>query len=150
MILDRLDQASRYEMIHPLFGKGFEILRSTDWMCEPPGVRVVIPDRLTVTVADVEGRGRNAARLENHERFLDIQYVVRGEESIGWSHISDAGTPIEVYNKEKDIVFFNGVPEAWITVPPNHFVIFFREDTHAPLAGDGPLRKVVVKVAVAG
>jgi len=150
VILDRLDQCSRYETIHPLFAKAFEILRSTDWINEPPGKRAIIPDRLLVIVEDVDGRGRNAARLESHERFLDVQYIVRGEESIGWSHISDAGTPVEVYSAGKDIAFFNGVPQAWISVPPSHFVVFFREDTHAPLAGDGPLRKVIVKVAVAG
>jgi beta-galactosidase beta subunit len=33
-------------------------------------------------------------------------------------------------------------------VPAGHFAIFFPEDAHAPLAGEGHLVKAVVKVAV--
>lgn len=150
MILDKLGQASRYESMHPLFAQAFAVLRSTDWAAEPAGRRELVPGRLMAIVADGEGRGPARARLETHEQFIDIQYVVAGEDSIGWSHISDAGLSAESYSAEKDIAFFKGAPRAWITVPPGHFAIFFPEDAHAPLAGHGSLRKVVVKAAVAG
>lgn len=150
MIFDRLEQSSRYAMLHPLFAEAFDVLRSTNWLKEPPAARVIIPDRLTANAADVEGRGYRLARLEAHRRFLDIQYVVQGEDRIGWSHVADAGAIAEPYSAEKDITFYAGIPKAWVSVPTGHFVIFFTDDAHAPLAGDGPLRKVVVKVAIAG
>jgi beta-galactosidase beta subunit len=35
-----------------------------------------------------------------------------------------------------------------VTVAPGSFGIFFPEDAHAPAAADGPIHKVVLKVAV--
>jgi beta-galactosidase beta subunit len=53
------------------------------------------------------------------------------------------------YDAEKDIVFFDDAPETWFRVPAGSFAVFFPEDAHAPLAGEGEVRKVIVKVAVA-
>jgi beta-galactosidase beta subunit len=33
-------------------------------------------------------------------------------------------------------------------VPTGHFAIFFPEDAHAPMAGEGPMYKLVAKVEV--
>jgi biofilm protein TabA len=35
-----------------------------------------------------------------------------------------------------------------VTIPQGSFGIFYPEDAHAPMGSDGPLHKVVVKVAV--
>jgi biofilm protein TabA len=35
-----------------------------------------------------------------------------------------------------------------VATPPGTFAIFFPEDAHAPMAGEGLIHKVVVKVAV--
>jgi beta-galactosidase beta subunit len=45
-----------------------------------------------------------------------------------------------------DIGFVKDQPTLWIPVPPGSFAVFFPEDGHAPLAGDGPLRKIVLKI----
>jgi biofilm protein TabA len=148
MILDRLDQAARYEAVHPLFKQAFDLLRSTDWGREAIGSKTIIPDRLKVIVMDVTGKGRDAARLETHECFIDIQYTVRGAETIGWSHTQDAGAVADAYNDAKDIAFWAGRPSTWLELPAGCFGVFFPEDAHAPVAGAGPARKVVVKVAV--
>jgi beta-galactosidase beta subunit len=52
------------------------------------------------------------------------------------------------YSEEKDLEFFEEVPEVWVTVPEGHFVIFFPEDAHAPMAGEGAMNKLVGKVRV--
>jgi biofilm protein TabA len=49
---------------------------------------------------------------------------------------------------EKDYEFFTDEPQAWIRVCAGNFVIFFPEDAHAPLCGEGQVHKVVLKVAV--
>jgi YhcH/YjgK/YiaL family protein len=92
-----------------------------------------------------DGRGRDAARLEAHRRYIDIQYTVRGEE-IGWTPRSSCGAADGGFDEGKDIGFFRDAPAAWVRVPPGSFAIFFPEDAHAPLAGRGALVKAIVKI----
>jgi biofilm protein TabA len=52
------------------------------------------------------------------------------------------------YSEERDIAFFSDRPAAWLPLAQGQFMVFFPEDAHAPLAADGPLHKVVVKLLV--
>lgn len=148
MIVDRIEESARYAATHPLFEQAFKILASTDWLKEPAGNRPIIEGKLSVIVSDYAGRGQDAARLETHRRFIDIQYTVTGTEVIGWAHTRDGGPVSEPYSEQKDIAFQSGRPETWVVLPPGRFAIFFPADAHAPLAGTGSGRKVIVKVAV--
>ena len=49
------------------------------------------------------------------------------------------------YDPIKDIVFFRDAPENLITVRAGQLIVFFPEDAHAPLIGDGGIvRKLVL------
>ena len=50
------------------------------------------------------------------------------------------------YNAEKDITFFEGLAETYITVKPGMFAIFFPQDGHAPGITPEGVKKVIVKV----
>lgn len=86
-------------------------------------------------------------KLEGHRKYIDIQYVISGDESMGWSPRSDVA-PSENYDAEKDLEFFEGSPESIVQVPPGSFAVFLPTDAHLPCIGKGPIHKVVVKVAV--
>jgi YhcH/YjgK/YiaL family protein len=148
MILDTLDQADRYSHLHPLFARAFAFLRSNDLSVLPAGSVAIDEERLYANVDDVAGRGEEGSRVEAHRRYIDIQLTVSGEERIGWISLRDCREPDGDFAALRDIGFFRDRPSSWFAVPPGHFAIFWPEDAHAPLAGDGPIRKVVVKVAV--
>lgn len=147
MILKHVDEAERYESINPGFRAAFEFLRRHDLATLAPGRYPIDADRVFAIVDDTVGRGRAAARLEAHRRYIDVQFVVSGTEVIGWAPVARCtiDTP---YDEAKDILFSSDPPVTWLTLPAGTFVVFFPEDAHAPLAGTGPLRKVVIKVAV--
>lgn len=147
MILDTLDQADRYASLHPGFAPGFAFLREAPLAELQPGRHEIDGERVFAIVATDEGRGRDGARLEAHRRYIDIQLVVEGNEVIGWSELTCCTNVESPYDAEKDIVFFRDRPATWMDLAPGHFCIFFPEDAHAPLAGQGLVRKIVVKVA---
>ena len=147
MILDSLSNSMCYAEKHPLFQAAFDFLADKELDRLPPGKYILNADSLYAVVSRDEGRGRDAARLEAHRRYIDIQFVAAGEELIGWRDLSSCRTRAQAYDSGKDIEFFADEPERWVSVPPGSFAIFFPEDAHAPLAGCGPVRKVVVKVA---
>ena len=148
MILSTLSQSNRYAALHPLFPRAFNYIRDTDLHQLAPGVHQIIEDKLFAIVEHVHGRTREAAKLECHRRYIDIQLVLEGDEQMGWKQLSDCHDPVDEYIAERDIRFFNDAPSTWIATPPDCFCIFFPEDAHAPLVGEGNIRKVIFKIAV--
>ncbi|MEE9368243.1 MAG: YhcH/YjgK/YiaL family protein, partial [Pontiella sp.] len=49
---------------------------------------------------------------------------------------------------EKTHTFFESAPLSIVQVPPGSFTLFLPTDAHLPCIGDGPIHKVVIKVAV--
>ena len=148
MILDRLENAVRYLGVHPGFAAAFDFLRQNDLGELPLGRHDVDGDRLYTIVVKDHGRGRKDAKLEAHRGYIDIQYAYAGEDLIGWRTVTSCATVVQPFDSEKDAVLFADEPHAWIATPPGTFAIFFPEDAHAPMAAEGTMHKVVMKVAV--
>lgn len=93
-------------------------------------------------------------RMEGHDKFIDIHYLVSGEEWIGVmpKHMSPGQK--ESY-PERDLYFYEGEgEETKVLLKPGRFLVCFPEDLHRPLCA-GPegcltVCKVVVKVALDG
>jgi len=148
MILTPLDAADAYVTLHGGFAAAIAFLRSADIAKLPPGKHEVDGERLFVLIAEDPGRGRDGAPLEAHRRYIDLQLVVDGVDTMGWRPLSNCRQPHGEFDAAKDIVFFDDAPATWFDVPAGSLAIFFPNDAHAPLAGEGRPRKAVVKVAV--
>lgn len=148
MIFSTLSLSASYVPLHPLFPRAFDYIRDTDLHALTPGVHQIIDKQLFVIVEEANGRTRAEAKLEAHRKYIDIQLVLEGTDEMGWKALVDCHQPIDEHNAERDIRFFADEAATWISTPANHFCIFFPEDAHAPLIGNGPIRKVIFKVAV--
>lgn len=148
MILDLLVQSGRYAGLHPGFPRAFAFLAATDLAALPPGKHPIDGDRLYVSIDHKDGRGRDGAKLEAHRRYIDIQLTIDGDEEIGWLPLAACGSPPAGFDESKDVGFFDVPVTTWLAVPRGAFAIFFPDDVHAPLAGRGPLKKAIVKIAV--
>ena len=149
MILDTLAQADRYSMLHPLFARAFDYLRSTDLGALTPGRHDVEGAQLFALVEDCAGRTRAEAQLECHRRYIDIQLVLAGVDEMGWRPLAECVAPSTDYDAARDIRFFDDAPASWIATPPGSFCLFFPDDAHAPLVSAGRIRKVVLKIELA-
>jgi biofilm protein TabA len=146
MVLDSLSNWRRYAALHPRFDRAFAYVMRTDLAAHPPGRVEIDGERIYVSIDHVDGRGHEAARLEAHAKYIDIQVTIAGEEVIGWRALADCERPEAAPDDAKDVRFYGDRPDTWLAVPRGHFAIFFPEDAHAPLAGTGQVRKAVVKV----
>lgn len=148
MIIDCLANAARYEALHPAFAEAFAQLRAGAWEHLAAGRHEHAGEALYVSVVREAGRGRAAARLEAHRRYIDIQYIVAGADLIGWRPTGTCGLPDGAFDANKDLGFFRDPAEVWCNLVPGSFAILFPEDAHAPMAGTEDMHKIVVKVAV--
>ena len=148
MIHDTLENADRYAVLHPLFPRAIEFMRNSNLRALDPGIHVIIDKQMFAIVELVSARVREAAKLECHRRYIDIQLVLEGRDEMGWKSLNDCHTPLAEFNTEKDIQFFTDNIDTWVATHSSEFCIFFPQDAHAPLVGTGKIHKVVIKIAV--
>ena len=148
MIFDHLDNADRYVALHPGFAQGFAFLHQTGLDTLATGRYEIDGDRVYALVFEDDGNGRNNAVLEAHQRYLDVQFTVSGLECIGWKSTPACASLHAPYDAQNDAVLFSDASTIWIEVPAEHFVVLWSHDAHAPMNGNGRIRKVVFKIAV--
>lgn len=147
MILDRLSNWPSYAAMHPLFPQAFRFLIEADWDSLKDGRIPIQGDEIFVLLSSDHGRGREKSPLEFHRRYWDIQLVLSGNEEMGWLPLTACSLVAQTYDPVRDIGFFADTPQGWFAVAPGQFSVFTPQDAHAPLAGQGLIRKAVVKVA---
>lgn len=149
MILDTIRNAERYSYLHPLFKAAFEYIKNTDLLNAPEG-KGDIADGLKYIISNGTGRTAEAslAKFECHDKNIDIQLCISGRETIGWKPREKCAGPNGDYNPEKDVRFFSDAPDMFFQLTDGQFVIFYPEDVHAPMIGEGTIKKLVIKVKI--
>jgi biofilm protein TabA len=118
---------------------------------ELPDGRVEIDgERVFALVQRYETLNPGAPKFECHRKYIDVQYIVSGEEVIGWTPV-ERMTITEAYDADRDICFGASSGE-WTAVRllAGQMAVLYPDDGHAPkLAARAPSRvmKIVVKVA---
>ncbi len=148
MIVNSLKGLKELVSLNPHFAKVCDYLSGIDLAMLEDGRYEIDGDKAYVTVKDHQLKKKEDARVEAHDKYIDIQIVIRGTESFGWVSRSDCKTVQTPMNEEKDIIFYADAPTTYVTLSSGQMVIFFPGDGHAPLVGDGTVRKAIVKVAV--
>ena len=146
MILDTLENAAKYAGLKMGISEAFGFLDQPGLAELAAGEYEILGDRVFAIIMHENGRKVGDAELEGHRKYIDIQYVISGEESMGWKAREGLVNSVD-YDEEKDLEFFEGEADSILRVPPGSFAIFLPTDAHLPLLGNGPIHKVVVKVA---
>lgn len=147
MVVDTLENLEKYASLNPLFAQAIEYLKSTDLNAIEAGNKVELKGKdLVVNFAQTKPKTKEEAKLETHNKFIDIQIPLSGVEVMGYTPGKDCVPADAAYNAEKDITFFEGLAESYIAVEAGMFAIFFPQDGHAPGITETGVKKVIVKV----
>ncbi len=149
MIIESIENASKYTSIHPLFAQAFEYIRNTDLAAIEIG-KYQIAEGLLAIVSNKKGMTaeESTAKFECHNANIDIQYCISGVETLGWKPRQSCKSEREPYNLEKDVLFYTDKPDMFFQLSDGQFAIFFPEDVHAPMIGEGEIKKLVIKVKI--
>uniref|UniRef100_UPI004056A97B YhcH/YjgK/YiaL family protein n=1 Tax=Alistipes sp. TaxID=1872444 RepID=UPI004056A97B len=146
MIVDSLKNAHLYYTVAPRLKEAFEALAQFDLESLAPGKYEIRGEEIFLNLVERELKSKQEAKLEVHDKYIDVQIVLRGQEGFGWSERADMKLPQSEFNQEKDIQFFDDQPQTYYTLREGQFTILLPEDSHAPLVGEGPIRKAIIKV----
>ena len=148
MILDSLKNCALYYAVNPRFEKAFDYILNSDIEKLAPGKYEIEGKDIFLNIVERGLKSPEEAKLEVHNDYIDIQIVLKGVESFGWSERKDMTQPQSEFNQEKDIQFFYDKPQTYYTLKEGQFTILLPEDSHAPLVGEGDIRKAIIKVRV--
>ncbi len=153
MIVDTLANRNLYRHISPRIAQALEHLADTDFSQLEVGSYELDGKNLFVIVNDYETQPREIEPFEVHQQYIDVQYVVSGEEEFGYLPLADQ-TPSRPYFAKHDYAEYdyqsNKDLAAFIPLKAGMFALFFPGDMHMPgtSATAQKVRKVVIKVKI--
>ena len=149
MITDSIENAQKYYNLGLNFQKGFEFLIHADLQNLENGKYQIDGDDIFVSVQDYNTKPESEGKFEAHKKYADIQFIIKGEEKIGYTNIKNC-TPTTFYDDANDIMFLDGKGD-FITAKKNTFLIFMPQDAHMPcisIDASKYVKKAVVKVKI--
>ena len=89
---------------------------------------------------------------EAHRKYIDLQYILYGEEKIGYTDYTSPKMLLEEYNGDNDIELFSRIEnESFFILKKDMFAVFFPEDVHRPGMTNKEVRgvrKIIFKIPV--
>ncbi|QHS58748.1 YhcH/YjgK/YiaL family protein [Chitinophaga agri] len=150
MIIDTLQHAAHYHALGPKFVKAFQYLQETDFSKVEKGRYEIDGTAIIAIVNEYDTIPTTGEQMESHKKYIDIQYIVRGEELIGHDFLQEQ-IPSKPYSEEEDFMLFAEAPVFFSKLQQGMFAIFFPTDLHMPnIKVNEPVsvKKVVMKVSI--
>lgn len=147
MIIDRIENASRYYGLGTGIAEALKYIRNNDLSLFAPGNYIIIEDKIKMLVFDAEQANTDRIRVEAHRKNIDVQFWVNGSELMGHA-ILGSQKVLEPFNEEKDFAIY-AAEASFSRFEPGMFAIYFPTDLHTAVADDqcsSKVKKIVFKV----
>lgn len=148
MICDDISNLNKYESINENIADIIKFLDSFDKSNFTTG-RVDINNNLFVNIQTYETSTANERQYEVHEEYIDLQFIVSGEERIDYALNKEYKNPYEI-NKDGDYFLTKDIDSySSLTMKEDYFAIFFPGEFHKPgcsLNDDSKVSKIVFKI----
>ena len=117
MIADKFENIETYTGISKALAVGLNLLKEVDFTSVPDGKYFADSEGVFYMVQSYETKEQNDTP-EAHRKYIDIQYIVSGEEKIGFGNLGEM-TEVKA-NPEGDIWFYRG-PMSYVTLRSGSF-----------------------------
>lgn len=148
MVTADLKACYRYYGLHARMKELMDFILHHDFSVRSAGRIQLDGEDLFINLDEVDLKTKDDQRLEFHRKYIDVQVPLLQEETMGWASMDDLGFPDVDYNPETDCGFYVRDAKEYFKVKPGQFTIFFPEDAHAPIIGEGKQRKLVGKIRI--
>lgn len=146
MILDDINNIDSYRGISKYMDLAIEYIMYNNIEILPVGKHKIVGDDVFALVQEYETKPITDNVLESHKKYIDIQYVVSGEELIGYAPVEKLKIYKE-YDDDNDYMLYEGNYELH-KISNGRFAIYFPHDGHKPTINSekNTVRKIVIKI----
>lgn len=129
----------------------YKFLTENDLLNMPTGRYDLLIDGTYAKVSDYDTKDEDVSKLvfEAHRKFIDLQYVISGEENMRLSAAKHTAKIVKQYSENKDIELLSMKNSKCFVANPNVYFVFFPSDIHKTnlkLNNNTAVRKVVIKI----
>ncbi|MDP4206877.1 MAG: YhcH/YjgK/YiaL family protein [Bacteroidota bacterium] len=155
-IFGKLEDLQKQNLFKGRIKEGLEFLtrlKEDDFNDVVPGKSKKITidgDKLYASLQRYHGKSYENARPEAHKKYIDLQFILKGEEYIRCAPMSECKEATS-YCEENDIFFLTAKDGTMLELRQGYVAILFPEDVHAPCITTGnedEIWKCVVKVLI--
>ena len=142
--------AWQYHQNKKYWDEAFAFLQSHDLKTLAKGRYPIDSNFVYATVTEDPSKDFDKTSWESHRRYVDLQYVIDGEEKIGVFPVVKAQL-IKPYDEGRDVANY-AADGPLQSATPVVFFLFFPTDAHRPNitpGGNKVVKKIVVKVRAA-
>ena len=111
--------------------KAIEFIMTNNLNALPFGKTIIDGDKIFINKSSVETKSPNLLKYESHEKFIDIQIDLNGDETV---YINNGTCVcIEPYNESDDYTLYSYYePDLSVTLNKNFCAIIFPKEIHMP------------------
>lgn len=149
MIIDRIENASRYYALGSGISEALEYIKNNDLSKIALGSYQISEGKVRMIVNEYEQKCTDKVRLEAHRKYIDVQYWISGSELMGYAPLQTQNV-LEPYSEEKDCGHY-AADASFTKLEPGMFAIYFPTDLHTAVADvqcASKVRKIVFKVRI--
>jgi YhcH/YjgK/YiaL family protein len=149
MIIDKLENSHLYTFTNVNVAKAIDFIKQMDLNNLSDGRYEIVGDNAYALVNTYDTKDRESAFLESHKKYIDVQFVVRGTELLGYLPFEQQKIHKD-YNEENDFMLFDEEP-SFIRFSENMFAVLYPEDLHMPgikFNNISKVKKIVIKARV--
>ncbi len=148
MILSTLKNSERIESLHPKFKRLFDYIKDNDLLNRETGRIELDGDDLFINNVNPQLIAPEEQVLEVHRDYIDIHIPLDKTEIIGWKPTGECIKEKSAFDVINDCALYGDAPSNLVKVEPGEFLIVYPEDAHAPIIGEGKIRKLIAKVKI--
>lgn len=139
--------ARQYKLNKFYWDEAFAFMKKNDLLTLPKGKYPIDGDNVYATITEDPSKDFEKTNWESHRKYIDLQYIISGEEVMGISPVSKA-TVTKEYDEKKDLANYSAEGKLQHSVPGTFF-LFFPTDAHRPNitpGGNKVVKKLVIKI----
>lgn len=149
MILDKFENRQFYYPLNPKIKQAFDFLAQNNWKILSAG-KYEFDENIFGNLQEYVTHPENESEYEVHRKYIDIQYMISGEEIMATGNLDNFKVTKE-YNEERDVAFGTCTNTTKLLVNEGYFTIFTPIDAHKPcLISDTAknVKKIIVKIKI--
>ncbi len=151
MIVGKLRDIKRYKGISKNIDTAIDFILNNDLMALPKGKTLIDGTDVYVNRDTYVARPLEECFFENHEHYLDLQIVLKGQEIFGYTDITNPTLKVTTpYNAEKDVTKYSATADTVYFTLDEGFALVFKEDIHLAKCkvNDNIVEKAVIKIRI--
>lgn len=149
MIFGNVSQLTDFSFLEERVLACFKYAQMHDLKALEPGTYEIDGDQLFVNIVEYTTRAAEECSWEAHRKYLDIHFMLNGEEQIDLCFIENMRQ--KEFEPDKDFLPMEGEPSAHVVLKQGDFLVCYPHDGHRPsIQTDVPrkIKKAIFKTAI--